>query len=129
MLNSIEFLMIETNPGDIRLTQEYLKECKIAHFLNVVQDGEEALRFLRQQKEFASASLPDLILISISIFLKKGDNLPEQIKADPTLKHIPVVVLTAFEGEEAILNNTASIDLCLTKPVNPDSLFSLVKRL
>ena len=128
MLNSIELLMIETKPADIRLTQEYLKEYKIANCLNVVKDGEEALRFLYRQNEYTLVSLPDLILINLSMILKKGAHLPKQIKNDPTLSHIPIVVLTAFEGEEDSLSDRSFIDLCLPKPVNPDSLFSLMKR-
>ena len=127
MYKAIELLMIEDNPGDIRLSQEYLKEYKVPNHLNVVKDDVEALRFLRGQGAYTLAALPDIILISIRIIWMNDKRLFMQINNHAALKHIPVVIMTGSEGEEASLDEDLAVGLCLTKPLNLDCLFTVVQ--
>ena len=127
MYKTIEFLMVESDPGDIRLSQEYLKEYKVPNHLSVVKDDVEALRFLRGQGIYTLASLPHIILISIRIIWMIDKRLFMQIKNYAALKHIPVVIMTGSEGEEASLDDDLAFGLCLTKPLNLDCLFTVVK--
>ena len=89
----VNVLLVEDNPGDVRLTQEGLKESKILNNLSVVGDGVEALAFLRQQGQYADAFRPDMILLDLNLPRKDGREVLEEIKSDPDLKRIPVVVL------------------------------------
>ena len=129
MYKAIELLMIEDNPSDIRLSQEYLKEYKVPNHLSVVKDDVEALRFLRGQGIYTLASLPHIILISIRIIWMIDKRLFMQIKNYAALKHIPVVIMTGSEGEEASLDDDLAFGLCLTKPLNLDCLFTVVKNM
>lgn len=97
-----EILLIEDNPADVRLTQEALKEAKIATKLNVVTDGVEALDYLHQQGRHQAAVRPDLILLDLNLPKKDGRQVLAEIKTDEELKRIPVVVLTTSEAEEDI---------------------------
>lgn len=126
MYKAIEMLMVEDNPGDIRLTQEAFKEYKVSNHLSVVKDDMEALCFLRCQGQYAHAILPDIILISIRTVWEHNAELLKQIKGDVTLVQIPVVLLTAFEGEEVILADDLPISLCVPKSLIFDCLASIV---
>jgi two-component system, chemotaxis family, response regulator Rcp1 len=102
---SIEILLVEDNPGDVRLTLEALKEGKVKNHLSVVGDGVEALAFLRREGPYAEAPHPDLIFLDLNLPKKDGREVLAEIKADETLKHIPVVVLTTSAAREDVLKS------------------------
>lgn len=129
MDKAIELLMIEDNPGDIRLNQEYLKQYEVSNHLTVVKNEVEALFFLRGLGQYAHATLPDIILMSIRMLWDDDARLLKQIHGETTLAHIPIVILTAYEGEEEILDKDLPISLCAPKPLTFDCLVSIVKRL
>src|SRR5208337_4281144 len=96
-MNPIEILLVEDNPADVRLTREALREEKIHNNLNVVNDGVEAMAYLRRQGAYANAVRPDLILLDLNLPRKDGREVLSEIKKDKNLKCIPVVVLTVFK--------------------------------
>ena len=98
----VEILLVEDNPGDVRLTQEALKESKICNHLSVVTDGVEAVEYLRQEGRFAQAVRPDLILLDLNLPRKNGREVLAEIKEDQDLRRIPVVVLTISQDEEDV---------------------------
>ncbi len=124
----IEILLVEDNPGDVRLTQEVFKESKIRNKLHVVKDGVEAMDFLRRQGKSANGVRPDLILLDLNLPKKDGREVLAEIKADDDLKRIPVVVLTISKAEEDILRSYSLHANCyLTKPIEFEQFFNLVK--
>lgn len=115
----IDILLVEDNPGDIRLTQEVLKEGKIKNMLSVVNDGEEAISFLKKTGKYTDAISPDLILLDLNLPKKNGREVLIQIKNDPQLSSIPVIILTTSDAENDIINTYASHANCyITKPVD-----------
>jgi len=124
----VEILLIEDNPGDVRLTQEALKESKVLNILNVVNDGVEALEFLRQEGKFANAKRPDLILLDLNLPKKDGREVMEEIKSDDSLKRIPVVVMTTSKAEEDIERMYSRHANCyITKPIDFEQFILVVK--
>jgi CheY-like chemotaxis protein len=124
----IEILLVEDNPGDVRLTQEALKEGKVMNVLNTVGDGEEALAYLRRQGAYAQATRPDLVLLDLNLPKKSGREVLEEIKEDPDLKRIPVVILTVSEAEQDIIKSYNLHANCyITKPVNLEQFIEVVK--
>jgi len=124
----VEILLVEDNPGDVRLTEEALKEGKVLANLNVARDGEEALALLRQPESPSGRRLPDLILLDLNLPKKDGREVLEEIKADPRLKHIPVVVLTTSSAEQDIAQAYALHANCyITKPVDLDQFIQVVR--
>ncbi len=124
----IEILMVEDNPGDVRLTVEALKEGKVRNKLHVVEDGVEAMAFLRGEGEYADAPRPDLILLDLNLPKKDGREVLAEIKGDPNLRRIPVVVLTVSEANEDILKTYDLHANCyVTKPVDLDQFIVVVK--
>ena len=124
----VEILLVEDNPGDVRLTQEAFKEGKVRNNLNVVGDGVEALAFLHQQGVYAGAARSDIILLDLNLPKKDGREALEEIKADPNLKRIPVVVLTTSEADRDILNVYDLSGNCyITKPVDLDQFIKVVQ--
>src|SRR5262249_16063794 len=91
--NPIKILLVEDNPGDIRLTIEALKESKVSNDLSIVQDGEAAIQFLKKEGQYADATRPDIILLDLNLPKKNGREVLAEIKEDSDLKRIPVVVL------------------------------------
>jgi two-component system, chemotaxis family, response regulator Rcp1 len=115
----IELLLVEDNPGDVRLTLEALKDSKISNTLQVVNDGAEAIRYLRRQGKYAKATVPDLVLLDLNLPKKDGREVLAEVKADKNLKCIPVVVLTCSKSEEDILRAYGLHANCyITKPVD-----------
>jgi chemotaxis family two-component system response regulator Rcp1 len=100
-----EILLIEDNPGDVRLTLEALRDTKVGSKLNVVTDGAAALAFLRQEGQYAEAPRPDLILLDLQLPVVHGWRVLEEIKADDSLRRIPVVILAASDAERDILRS------------------------
>jgi two-component system, chemotaxis family, response regulator Rcp1 len=125
---SIQVLLVEDNPGDVRLTKEALKEGKLLNQLTVVGDGVEALSFLRQEGKYADALQPELILLDLNLPKKDGREVLAEIKADSKLRRIPVVVLTTSSAEEDILKIYDLHANCyITKPVDLEQFMGVVK--
>jgi len=124
----IEILMVEDNPGDVRLTIEALKEGKVRNNLYTVEDGLEALAFLRRESHYGNAPRPDLILLDLNLPKMNGREVLAIIKEDPELRRIPVVILTVSKAEEDILKTYNLHANCyITKPVNLDRFLEVVK--
>ena len=118
-VHPIEILMVEDNPGDVRLTRESLKDAKVRNVLNVVEDGVAALDYLFQRGAYENACRPDLILLDLNLPKKNGREVLEELKDDPSLKTIPVVILTTSRAEEDILRAYRLHANCyITKPVD-----------
>ncbi len=123
----ISILLVEDNPGDVRLTMETLKRSKVRNSLNVAVDGVEALAFLRREGKFGEVPRPDLILLDLNLPKKDGREVLEEIKADEDLRRIPVVVLTTSQAEEDILRAYGFNANCfITKPVDLDQFVKVV---
>jgi CheY-like chemotaxis protein len=124
----IEILLVEDNPGDVRLIREALKEGKVRNILHVVCDGVEAIAFLRRQGEYSGFPRPDLILLDLNLPKKDGREVLAEIKADEDLKRIPVVVLTTSQSEIDILKSYNLHANCyITKPVDLEQFLEVVK--
>ena len=124
----IEILLVEDSLGDVRLTQEALKEGKISNTLNIVMDGVEALKFLFHEGSYADVTRPDLILLDLNLPKKDGREVLKIIKEHPELKRIPVVVLTTSQAEQDILRTYDLHANCyITKPVSLDQFISVVR--
>ena len=125
---AVSVLLVEDNPGDVRLTVEALKENKFHVNLDVTRDGMEALEFLRQQGQYADARRPDLILLDLNLPRKDGREVLAEIKSDPDLQRIPVVILTTSQAEEDIVRTYNLHANCyVTKPVDLDQFIRVVK--
>ena len=124
----VEILLVEDNPGDVRLTVEALEEAKVRNHLSVVGDGVEALAFLRRQGQYVDAPRPDLMLLDLNLPKKDGREVLAEVKADPDLRRIPVVVLTTSEAEQDILKTYNLHANCyITKPVDLDQFIQIVR--
>ena len=124
----IEILLVEDNPGDVRLTKEGLQDGKLINDLHVAADGEEALAFLRRQGKHANAVRPDLILLDLNLPKKDGREVLAEIKEDPDLKRIPVVVLTSSKADEDVLKSyNLHVNCYITKPINLERFMAVVK--
>ena len=119
MGQSIELLLVEDNPGDVRLTMEALKDANVVNRLSVARDGVEALAFLRREGTYKAAPRPDLILLDLNLPKKDGREVLAEIKQDPNLRRTPVVVLTTSQAEEDILRTyDLHVNCYITKPVD-----------
>ena len=126
----VEILLVEDNPGDIRLTKEALKESKIAINLHVVMDGVEAMSFLHREGKYTYAPRVDLILLDLNLPKKDGREVLKEIKTDDNLKRIPVVILTVSGAEEDILKTYDLHANCyVTKPVDFEEFMKVVRTL
>jgi two-component system, chemotaxis family, response regulator Rcp1 len=123
-----EILLVEDNPGDVRLTQEALKDAKLINHLHVARDGVEAMEFLRREGTNGDAPRPDLILLDLNLPKKDGREVLAEVKADERLKRIPVVVLTSSQSEEDLLRAYGLHANCyVTKPVDFDRFAEVVR--
>jgi CheY-like chemotaxis protein len=123
----IEILLVEDNPADVRLTVEALKEGKVHNNLHIVGDGVEAMTFLRRAGEYADVPRPGLILLDLNLPKKDGREVLAEIKDDPILKRIPVVVLTVSKAEEDVLKTYNLHANCyITKPVDLEQFITVV---
>jgi len=122
------FLLVEDNPGDVRLTQEALKSHKVQNNLHVVTDGEEAMAFLRKQGKYKGAARPDIILLDLNLPKKDGREVLAEIKSDPNLKTIPVVIISSSEAEQDVIKSyDLNANCYVTKPVNFDQFIKVVQ--
>jgi len=128
LIKPIEILLVEDNPGDVRLTKEVFKDFKVFNKLHVVMDGVEALAFLHREGVFAKKNEPDLILLDLNLPKKDGREVLEEIKNDKNLRHIPVVVLTTSKAEQDVIKAYDLHANCyITKPVDLDQFIRVVK--
>ena len=124
----IEILLVEDSPADVRLTKEALKEEKIHNNLSVVNDGVEAMAFLRRQGEYSNVARPDLILLDLNLPKKDGREVLKEIKSDKEFKAIPVVVLTISKAEEDVIKSYNLHANCyITKPIDLNQFAKVVK--
>lgn len=127
-IRPIEILLVEDSPGDIRLTLETLSEAKVENRLATVRDGHEAMLFLRQERAFAQAFRPDLILLDLNLPRKDGREVLAEIKGDSKLADIPVVILTGSAAEEDILRAyNLNVNSYVTKPLDLEQLIGIVR--
>lgn len=124
----IEILLVEDNPSDVRLTQEVLRDGRVRNNMSVVMDGVDAISFLHQTGEYAGAPRPDIILLDLNLPKKDGREVLAEIKADPDLKNIPVVVLTTSSAEQDIFRSYDLHANCyITKPVDLDQFIRVMR--
>ena len=124
----ITILLVEDNPGDVRLTIETLKSAKVRNTLHVARDGIDAMAFLRREPPFTDAPRPDLILLDLNLPKKDGREMLADLKAEPSLRRIPVVVLTTSQAEEDILRSYDLHANCyITKPIDLNQFIIVVK--
>ena len=124
----IEILLVEDNPGDARLAVEALKESKINNSLYHVEDGFEAMRFLRRQEEYAGVPVPDLILLDLNLPRKDGREVLAEVKEDPRLRLIPVVVMTSSEAERDLVRTYGlHANAYVVKPIDIDDFVEVVQ--
>jgi CheY-like chemotaxis protein len=122
--------MVEDNPGDVRLTREALREAKVRNHIHVLTDGVEALAYLRRQGRYANASRPDVILLDLNLPKKDGREVLAEIKVDPNLLRIPVVILTSSEAEEDILKAyNLHANAYVAKPVGLEQFMAVVRQI
>ncbi|WP_436928864.1 response regulator [Halosimplex halobium] len=126
----VEILLAEDNPGDVTLTRKALERGNISNNLHVVNDGVEALAFLRQEGEYADEPRPDLVLLDLNMPRKDGRDVLEEIKTDDDLRRIPIVVMTSSEAEEDIVQSyDLHANAYLTKPIDFDGFLDIVERI
>jgi CheY-like chemotaxis protein len=124
---AIEILMVEDNEGDVILTREALKAAKVANHVSVARDGVEAMEFLRRSGQFASAPRPDLVLLDLNLPRRNGRQVLADMKSDPALRAIPVVVLTSSKAEEDVAKAYELQANCyIVKPVDLGNLIQIV---
>jgi two-component system response regulator len=129
LLKPIEILLVEDNPGDIDLIKEALETSKIYNALSVVNDGEEAINFLRKKGEYINNAVhPDVVLLDLNLPKKNGQEVLAEIKSDKDLMRIPVVILTSSRNEEDILKSYNLHANCyITKPIDLNQFIKVVQ--
>ena len=124
----VEILLVEDNPGDQRLAVEVLKDARVRNNMSTVNDGVAALAFLRHEGDYADAPCPDLILLDLNLPKKNGLEVLAEIKDDPDLRLIPVVILTVSGDEEDFLKSyDMHANCCITKPIDLDQFISVIR--
>jgi chemotaxis family two-component system response regulator Rcp1 len=125
---AVEILLVEDDPGDVKLARVALRENKIRNNINVVSDGVEALAYLRRQNGYADATRPDLIMLDLNLPRKDGRQVLDEIKQDESLRSIPVVVLTTSRAEEDILRSyDLHVNCYVTKPLGLEQFIQVVQ--
>ena len=128
LVKPIDILLVEDNPGDADLAREALDGSKMNNRLQVVEDGEKAMAFLRREPPYADSPRPDLILLDLNLPKKDGRQVLAEIKADETLKRIPVVILTTSQAEEDVLKSYDLHANCyITKPIDLHQFLHVVR--
>lgn len=129
-IRPVNILLVEDNPGDVRLTQEAFKEGRLSINLEVTMDGVEAIKFLRKEGQYENATTPDLILLDLNLPKRDGREVLYEIKTDENLKRIPVVILTTSSAEQDILKSyNLHVNCYINKPVDFDKFFSIIERI
>lgn len=126
----VNILLIEDNPGDVRLAQEAFKEGKLEVNLDVVMDGIEALLFLNNKSPYQDSNRPDLILLDLNLPKKDGREVLGEIKEDINLRRIPVVILTTSNAEQDVIHSyNLHVNCYINKPVDFDRFFEIIKKI
>ena len=126
----VNILLIEDNPGDVRLTQEAFKEGRIAINMEVVMDGVEAIKFLKNEPPYMDKFTPDLILLDLNLPKRDGREVLKEIKSNDFLKRIPVVILTTSNAEQDILKSyNLHVNCYINKPVDFDKFFDIIQKI
>jgi CheY-like chemotaxis protein len=126
--NTVVILLVEDNPGDVRLAQEALKESKITNVLSVCEDGIEAMDYLYRRGKYTEALRPDLILLDLNLPKKDGRQVLAEIKSDENLKRIPVIILTTSKGEDDLIRTYNLHANCfITKPLDVGQFMKVVR--
>lgn len=129
-ISRIEILLVEDDPGDVLITREALEQSKLANTLHTVGNGEEALAFLRREGAYADAVRPDLVLLDLNLPRRDGREVLAEVKGDPDLRRIPVVVLTTSQAEEDILRSyDLHANAYVAKPVDFDQFVRVVRQI
>jgi len=128
MGHPVEILIVEDNPGDVRLMQEAMRDSKVLNQIHVVEDGVAAMAYLHREDEYADALCPDLILLDLNLPIKDGREVLEEIKEDTELRRIPVVILTTSGAEDDILRTYNHYANCyITKPIDLQQFIKVVR--
>jgi CheY-like chemotaxis protein len=128
MRGTADILLVEDNPGDIRLTQEAFRRCKHLHNLHIVTDGVRAMKFLRREGEYQAVPEPDLVLLDLNMPRKGGLEVLAEIKADHELRRIPVVILTTSDSEHDVRSSYDRHANCyITKPVDMKEFLRVIE--
>lgn len=128
VMTEFEILLVEDNPADVLLTQEAFSEGKIRHRLWCVPDGEEAIQFLRRRGSYSDAPRPDVVLLDLNLPKKDGREILAEIKEDPTLREIPVIILTTSQAEQDVFKAYKLHANCyLTKPIDVDEFIDKIR--
>jgi chemotaxis family two-component system response regulator Rcp1 len=128
--SAVDILLVEDNPGDVRLTKEALKDAKVLNEIYVAKDGVEAMEFLYKKGQFAEVPIPDMILLDLNLPRKDGREVLAEIKKDPKLKHIPVIVLTTSKADEDIIKTyNLHANAYITKPVDLNRFVEIIHAL
>ena len=127
-IQPLEILLVEDNPGDVRLIQEALKEVRSRHELRIVRDGVEAMTYLRKLAPYMANARPDLIMLDLNLPKKDGREVLAEVKADPDLRRIPVVVLTTSDAPRDIIRSYDLFANCyVAKPASLSQLVSTIQ--
>ncbi len=127
---AVDILLVEDNPGDVRLTKEALKDAKVLNEIYVAKDGVEAMDFLHRQGQFVDAPIPDMILLDLNLPRKDGREVLAEVKKDPKLKHIPVIILTTSKADEDIIKTyNLHANAYITKPVDLNRFVEIIHAL
>jgi CheY-like chemotaxis protein len=127
-MQPIEILLVEDNPGDVRLTQEVLKDARFLNHLSVVDDGASALQHMRREGKYRDCVPPDLVLLDLNLPGKDGREVLEEMKMDPLLRRIPVVILTTSSAEVDVLKSYDLYANCyIVKPVDLEQFVKVVR--
>jgi CheY-like chemotaxis protein len=130
VLGTADVLLVEDDPGDVLLTTDALEDCHLGLNLHVVGDGEDAMRFLRRDGEFAAMPRPALVLLDLNLPRRDGREVLAEVKADPELQHIPVIVLTTSKADEDVLRSyQLHANAYVTKPVDFDGFIEAIKQI
>jgi CheY-like chemotaxis protein len=123
----LEILLVEDNPGDIRLLSDFMKRSKVPNNMNAVENGAQALDYLHKTGKYANAVMPHLIILDLNMPIKGGREVLAEVKEDPALKHIPIIVLTTSDAPFDINNSYLLHANCyLTKPADLDQFYHMV---
>lgn len=129
-VSEVHILLVEDNPGDVRLTLEALRDGRISNQISVARDGEEALDFLRRRGEHAGADRPDLVLLDLNLPKKDGREVLQEVKADPELHRIPVIVLTTSSADQdVLLSYDLHANCYIKKPIEYDEFMGAIRGL
>jgi CheY-like chemotaxis protein len=127
---AVDILLVEDNPGDVRLTKEALRDAKVLNEIYVAKDGVEAMEFLNKKGSFKEAPIPDMILLDLNLPRKDGREVLAEIKKDPKLKHIPVIILTTSKADEDIVKSyNLHANAYITKPVDLNRFVEIIHAL